>query len=417
MDINLKYQYTHFVYPYIIEQNNYSEYLYRLLNDKKCKLRIFEKDKDLELYSYFSFNTRTYMFQSYEFNKQELKDLEKMDIKTKAKTLAKVPALIFDYEIPENIHGKTENNEQGIFFTISKIELIVFNTGICFVAIKTNLEETTKFKDLLQFNYKFKSIQYEKNGIKNSENIKIQSNAFNNTNELMDLILDITGKSLRQNEDTEIFTDKFFTYSYVCVDAENWNENISFDNIKNEFYKFSNILSSDYNNYVEIKEEKLNMFKESKYIKFGFNRSGGTLFASGIDTYNYTKLPVLYEKEYLYTLIINLYQKIYIDKVNVDLRTNNQKELEKVKDNFVKFTKGVWFKEITNDEIGRKIYKLWRNTLGIEEAYNEVKEKYNIIYKNQDLEENKKLNKTLGIIITVSLLINGITFIIYRLLK
>lgn len=226
------------------------------------------------------------------------------------------------------------------------MQLVVFNTGVCFLLLKTNLEETNKFKDLLQFNYKFRLINYEQNGIKQAENIKIQTNAFTSTSKLMELILDVTGKDLRKNDDIESFTDKFFTYSYACIDQESWNENSSFDNIKDEFYKFSNILTSDYNNYKEIVESE-DLSKDSKYIKFGFNRYGATIFTSGIDAYNYTKLPVLYENEYLYTLLICLYQKIYINKINVDLGA----DIDIAREEFVKFTKTVWFKEITNDEV------------------------------------------------------------------
>ena len=416
MDISLKYQYTYFIYPYVIEKATYTEYLYKLFKDPKCKLKLFEKEKDIDIYSYFSFNARTCMFQSFEFDKQNIKDIEEMDVVQKVKVLGKMPAISFEYEIPENIHGKTQDQNSGIFFQIQKIQLVVFNTGVCFLLLKTNLEETTKFKDLLEFNYKFRLINYEKNGIKQAENIKVQTNAFSSISQLMDLILDVTGESLRKNEDMESFTDKFFTYSYACVDQENWNENVDFNNIKDEFYKFSNILTNDYNNYKDITEEDKFLAKDSKYVKFGFNRYGATVLSSGIDTYNYTKLPDIYENEYLYTLLICLYQKIYINKLILDLRSVNTKDLEKAREQFVKFTKTVWFKEITNNEIGIKLYKIWQETLDIDASYDELKDKYNIIYKSKDLEDNKKLNNTLIVIITIAFIINVITFIIFRML-
>lgn len=111
MDIALKYHYTYFLYPYIIEKESLQEYLSRLFKNPKCKLHLFEKEKDFNLYSYFSFNARTCMFQSFEFNKENIRDIEKMDIKEKVQVLRKIPVLIFDYETPENIQGKAEDDE------------------------------------------------------------------------------------------------------------------------------------------------------------------------------------------------------------------------------------------------------------------------------------------------------------------
>ena len=41
-----KYQYTYFIYPYIIEETKYDKYILKLLKDKKCSYKIFEKEKD-----------------------------------------------------------------------------------------------------------------------------------------------------------------------------------------------------------------------------------------------------------------------------------------------------------------------------------------------------------------------------------
>ena len=37
MERKTKYQYTYFIYPYVINENKYEKYLYKLLNNKKCK--------------------------------------------------------------------------------------------------------------------------------------------------------------------------------------------------------------------------------------------------------------------------------------------------------------------------------------------------------------------------------------------
>ena len=48
MELKMKYQYTNFIYPYIVEEKNYRKYLQKLLRNNKCKPRFFEKEKDKE---------------------------------------------------------------------------------------------------------------------------------------------------------------------------------------------------------------------------------------------------------------------------------------------------------------------------------------------------------------------------------
>ena len=56
MELKTKYQYTYFIYPFAIKESKYTRYLLKLLKDENCKLRIFRKDKDLDIYSYFSWS-------------------------------------------------------------------------------------------------------------------------------------------------------------------------------------------------------------------------------------------------------------------------------------------------------------------------------------------------------------------------
>ena len=54
MELKTKYEYTYFIYPYVIKESKYLKYLMKLLKDKNCELRIFKKDKDMDIYSFFS---------------------------------------------------------------------------------------------------------------------------------------------------------------------------------------------------------------------------------------------------------------------------------------------------------------------------------------------------------------------------
>ena len=53
MELMTKYQYTYFIYPYLIEEENYKKYIQGLVNNKKCKIRFFDKQNAF-IYSVFS---------------------------------------------------------------------------------------------------------------------------------------------------------------------------------------------------------------------------------------------------------------------------------------------------------------------------------------------------------------------------
>ena len=145
MELKTKYQYTYFIYPYIINENKYNKYLFKLLNNKNIRVKFFEKEKDLDMYSYFLPTIRKFMFQDFEFTKEKIKEFEKFSNDMKANLLATYPSISFEYNIGNNVQGKAGTKE-GIFFRIQKIEIICFKTGICFLLIKTNLEETNSFQ-------------------------------------------------------------------------------------------------------------------------------------------------------------------------------------------------------------------------------------------------------------------------------
>ena len=54
MELKVKYQYTYFIKPFLIKENKYKKYLLSLLKNEKFNLKFFEKERDLNIYSYFS---------------------------------------------------------------------------------------------------------------------------------------------------------------------------------------------------------------------------------------------------------------------------------------------------------------------------------------------------------------------------
>ena len=408
MELKTRYQYTYFIHTYLINQNKYSKYLCKLLKDNRFKLKIFQRDKDLELYTYFLPRIRNFLFRTFDLNKTKLDKLEELPIETRAAVLADCPSVTFEYELKEDIQGKTID-ENSIFFKIQKIGIVCFNTGICFLYLKTNVEDTKEFSDILNFNYKFRDINQEESILKNYENIKVQTDSFEDIKELKSLISEITGPnfdSLKLNLNVE----RFYTYSYVCIDQMNWNVNNDFENIKNEFLKYVNILPNDKGMNIE-ENESIKIISKEKYSKIGISKLGVNLFSSDTDINNYTVLPQEYENQYFYTYILALYIKVYLKKIDYEFkRGENLKEVRKA---FVEFTKGLWIQEITSEDIGSLIYQDMKEVLEIENLYNYVKNKYDILYRELKIENTEKMSKMiLGILIT-TLIFNILNFILF----
>lgn len=418
MELKVKYQYTYFIKPFLIKEDNYEKYLLNLLKDENCKLKIFEKERDLNLYSYFLQNTKTYFFPSFSFDKDKIDTLNKSENNVKAKMLSKLHCNVFEYELNKKIQGKI-NNEDGIFFNIDKIEIVCFDTGICFLVIKTNLDNTENFSDLLNFNYKFKDINSDFTKLREFNNIKIQTDTFNNMVELSEFIDNIIGVNnyIDELKNIDLYNKRFFVYTYNCINQDNWNNEEDFKNIENNFLKYTNVLSNStvLNFNAKELEKTMQKLEQFKYARFGFTKQSASLMTSNIDINNYTNLLFDYENEYLYTLIISLYQRIYLKKLENDFK--NKKDIENIRKNFSKFTEEIWINEITNSLTGTVFYNKWKEVFELQEIYNEIKNKYDVIYKELDFEKTGKINKIILITLIVSLLLNILNMIVLIKIK
>lgn len=411
MELKTKYQYTYFIYPYIMKEDKMKKYLLRLLRDKKCRLRIFEKEKDFDIYNYFLPNVRDYLFKTFEFTNQKMRKFEEFSDKMQANILSQYPCNIFEYELKEDIQGKIVDKE-GIFFKIQKIEIICFQTGICFISMKTSIENTNLFSDLLNFNYKFKDINSELNSLKNYENIKIQTNKFQNMEELSKLINRITGNTM-DTKKLDIDTNKFLTYSYCCLEQESWSEETDFEQIENEFLKYANVLPSRYHSTID--RRGITVVSKSTYVKMGVNSSATSLIASSADSNSFTKLPVSYENQHLYHYILVLYKRIYLKKLLKELDSNRKEK--KVRKKMIKFTKELCARETTDNSFGNILEQNWKKVLRINSLYDSLKKQYDILYKETNLNKMERLNKGIIAALCVSLIVNIVNFVTLLLLK
>jgi len=307
-----------------------------------------------------------------------------------------MPCVTFEYDLKKDLPGKTID-ENSIFFKIQKVNVICFNTGICFLAIKTNIEDSDRFGDVLNFNYKFRDINQE---INKYDDIKLQADYFDDLQEIRSFITDITGPNFDAMK-IDLNVERFYTYSYTCIDQSAWNVNTTFENIRTDFLKYAEILpESDGMNI----EENSKVLSNSKFSKIGVSKLGVNLLSSDVDINNYTILPKQYENQYLYTYLLALYTKVYLKKLDYDFKIG--KNIEKTRKEFIDFTKKIWVQEATAEDFGSLLYQNIRKALEVEEQYGKIKSKYDILYRELKIEKTEKWSIFIAIVLVITLILN-----------
>ena len=149
--------------------------------------------------------------------------------------------------------------------------------------------------------------------------------------------------------------------------------------------------------------------KQFKYARFGLTKQSSSLMTSSVDINNYTKILFDYENEYLYTLIISLYQRIYLKELENDFKSKN--DIKIVRKRFYTFEKEINSAEITNSLTGTMFYNKWKKIFEIQDIYNNLKNKYDVLYKELNIDKTTKVNKFILIALAVSLLLNIVNFV------
>ena len=314
---------------------------------------------------------------------------------------------MFEYNLGGDPQAKV-GQENGIFFDIPKIEIVCFQTGVCFFVLKTIIEGENDFSDVLNFNYKFRDLNSELSSLKDYENICLQTNSLKDIKELSSVIKNITGPN-KDAKEMNLEEERFLTYSYVCLEQAQWQKE-DFHNLQNEFMKFSNILPSNYQVNFNPQRYEEQVLEPFQYMKMGFTKQGTVLLTSSAFPEYYTKLPFAYEREYLYTYLLTLYKKIYLKKMNLEFKRT--KNFTKTRNELLEFTRNIWIQEITQDEEGTKLYEKWKQTLELEYLYAEIKNKYDLVYKDLNIEKTKRVNGFIIAILLGTLTFNVINFIL-----
>ena len=413
-----KYQYTYHILPYIYE-GRYDEYLTRLLKDTNIIEYRYDKIKNLEIFSYFKKDILESMF--YEF---PYKETEKISIQKKVNKLLKYESVTFEYDIIDKEKNKismndivrvagneeyynNEKNRGNIKFDIEDLKIIVFKSGIAFIILKTVLINTRYISDVMDFNYRFKSILSKRDIIKKLDNIEIclLGDEVNGFEKLKQIILNYVGKN--KNNKLLENNEEFYTFSYLCMDNIYINEESNKNILKNIYLKYSRILQSSYD--TEGLDEETIVSKNMTEIKdtnIGITKISSMLLCSGIDPFNFTVLPRDYETKMLYTYIITLYQKLFLVMINKELTSENNKKQKLGRIKFNDFISKMWYNEITLSEKGSIYYEYLKKILEINKTFDETQLKYKLIFRYNKTNKSNIFYKIMGMIGIISIGLN-----------
>ena len=405
--MNIKYQYSHFIYPFVIDEKNYYRFIKSIVQNRKYELKIHNMKQNEELYNFYLPYMRKFIFPTLYWNTSMKNKFKKMDNMEKSYALSKLTSVSFDYRM-NNVKECTLLGNKNINFDIVNIRLICFKPGICFFDIKTELDNGSSqipYNDMLDFNHMFREIT--------NDAYKIGKEDFTGINEVLKLIRDTKLKYESKNLEN-MYHDRMFTYSYACTDDKFWDIDNNLKNIKNDFYKYQYVVKSNSDEIFneECDKVKENIYSRWKYSLFGFSKESCVALAAQRGGYNITKMPYNFEKMYLYMLLFAFYQRISLINFSNNLLSCNKDKIKKLKSQFTKFTHCSWFGQITNSEHGMGMWKMWQKTFELPELYSEVNKEYSDYFNSMVTSGQDKINMLLILLYTASVIFAGLSIII-----
>ena len=99
----------------------------------------------------------------------------------------------------------------------------------------------------------------------------------------------------------------------------------------------------------------------------------------------------------------------YYNKLGFEF--SNSKNVKKARKKFIEFTKKIWIQEITEDEAGTIINHRLNEVLELDSLYLSTKNKYDVLYKDLNIEKNSKSTIIIAFILLASLIFNIMNFI------
>lgn len=384
----IKYQYSYFILPYIVNENKYSKYIGKLLKDNRITLKKYDKIKDLEVFSFFDEDFLEYLKYADGISDRDLREGKKDGFQSLIKQLAEEDMTVFEVDLSHNTQGKL-GDESGIFFRIEKTNIVTTKTGVSFLIFKTVIDSDS-FADVLNFNYRFRDLSTDILEFKKYENIKIQSDTFKEASDLKKVIEELTGLNLEELIKTTGI-DKFYTFSYLCVDNLMWNEQTDFKEIQTAFNKYGEVLPAEFNSEFSDKNNAMAVIEDLKYSKIAITNLSSNLFSSGLEIHNFTKIPIEYETTYLYLYLYTIFQKIFLEKIGREIFET--KRYRKAIRDLKYFTANFWGDNITARDKGIVYFNKLKLVFDLNNKYNEIQNKVDIVYKESRIEKYYKYSK------------------------
>lgn len=377
MELKTKYQYTYFVYPFVVKEKEYAKFITNMILSDKWKEKIFNKVDDAEVDTHFMGTAKNRMFPTLKWSLKEKKEFNQNTLAKKAKTLSELPSCMLEYQFEENAKGKVEE-KNAIFFEISKVRLMCFKEGICFLLIKAEMDDDnfSDFNGLLNLNYKFRNVTPQFLRLKDYDYIKIQSDKFDTIEDIRKFINRIC-VGYEESDMQGAYTNRMFVYSYACVDESEWNKQKDFSSIRDAFLKYKYVLSADYNSEFADNIENESTYSRWKYSMYGFTKMSGVVFASATDHFNCTKLPYYYENVYLYIMLYAFYQRLSYVLLLKEIENIKNKNL--VKNKILKMARTSTLGQVSSAEHGMMLWQSWSKTFGLDEMYKSMMDCYNIL--------------------------------------
>ena len=78
---------------------------------------------------------------------------------------------------------------------------------------------------------------------------------------------------------------------------------------------------------------------------------------------------------------------------------------------FIEFTRNIWILDVTENEVGSKINYILGKNFELDRLYSEIKIKYDVLYKESNIEKNSRIMLAVAVILVISLIFNVLNYI------
>ena len=108
----------------------------------------------------------------------------------------------------------------------------------------------------------------------------------------------------------------------------------------------------------------------------------------------------------LYTYILTLYQKIFLDMIDKELISENIGKQNIGRAKFNDFITNMWYNEITLSEKGSIYYDYLKRVMELDKTFKEINTKYKLTFRYNMVERSNTIYKFFGLIGIISIGIN-----------